>query len=87
MNEEENISVVLDANRTLFLSEISRHAYDDQGIDGVGGDGGLFVVLEDCTEEKITVLAKAANVQTGRQLMELIAEARRQQRAHLTVVR
>jgi hypothetical protein len=57
---DEDLSVSLDNHCTLWLTEISRATFDDQALDGLGGDGGVFVVLENCAEGTFEVLAKAA---------------------------
>jgi hypothetical protein len=72
---DEDLSVPLDNHRTLWLTEISRATFEDQAIDDLGGDGGVFVVLEDCSEGKFEVLAKAASVWAGEALLELLAQS------------
>lgn len=72
---DEDLSVVLDNHRTLWLTEISRATYEDQALDEVGGDGGVFVVLEDTAEGKFEVLAKAASYWAGEELLDLVARA------------
>lgn len=67
-------SVRLDANRTLWLTEISRATYEDQALDELGGDGGLFVVLEDTATRRFDVLAKAASSSAGEALLDIIAK-------------
>lgn len=70
---EEDLSVPIDNHRTLWLTEISRATFDDQALDELGSDGGLFVVLEDCAEGRFEVLAKAASASLGATLLELFA--------------
>ncbi|MGH6871003.1 MAG: hypothetical protein ACREHE_05795 [Rhizomicrobium sp.] len=82
---DEDLSVPLDNHRTLWLTEISRATFDDQAIDEVGGDGGLFIVLEDTAEGTFEVLAKAVSVWTGEALLELIARTMAPRR-HLSLV-
>jgi hypothetical protein len=72
---DEDLSVPLDNHRTLWLTEISRATFDDQAIDDVGGDGGVFVVLEDSAEGKFEVLAKATSLWAGEALLELVARS------------
>ncbi|WP_454645892.1 hypothetical protein [Bradyrhizobium liaoningense] len=82
---DEDLSVAIDNHRTLWLTEISRATFEDQAIDQLGGDGGLFVVLEDCAEGTFEVLAKAASVWAGQSLLNLFASRLRNPN-HLMVV-
>jgi len=84
---EQDLSVTLDNHRTLWLTEISRATYDDQAIDEVGGDGGVFVVLEDTADGKFEVLAKAVSAWAGESLLYLFARALSTSRPHLSIVR
>jgi hypothetical protein len=70
---DEDLSVPLDNHRTLWLTEISRSTFDDQALDDLGGDGGVFVVLEDCAHGTFEVLAKAASKWAGESLLNLFA--------------
>jgi hypothetical protein len=70
---DEDLSVSLDNHRTLWLTEISRSTFEDQALDDLGGDGGVFVVLEDSAEGKFEVLAKAASIWAGEALLEMLA--------------
>jgi hypothetical protein len=72
---DEDLSVPLDNHRTLWLTEISRATFDDQALDELGGDGGVFVVLEDCASGTFEVLAKAASTWAGESLLGLFAHA------------
>lgn len=72
---DEELSISLDNHRTLWLTEISRATYDDQALDELGGDGGVFVVLEDTNEGKFEVLAKATSTWAGEALLDLFARA------------
>jgi hypothetical protein len=72
---DEDLSISLDNHRTLWLTEISRATYEDQAIDELGGDGGVFVVLEDTQEGKFEVLAKAASMWAGEALLDLFARS------------
>jgi hypothetical protein len=72
---EEDLSVSLDNHRTLWLTEISRATFDDQALDELGGDGGVFVVLENCAEGTFEVLAKAASIWDGESLLNLFARS------------
>jgi hypothetical protein len=70
---EEDLSVSLDNHRTLWLTEISRATFEDQALDEIGGDGGVFVVLEDTAEGTFEVLAKAVSMWAGAALLDLFA--------------
>jgi len=82
---DEDLSIPLDNHRTLWLTEISRVTYDDQALDDLGGDGGVFVVLEDCAEGKFEVLAKAASIWAGEALLDLFARSMKRA-PHLALV-
>ncbi len=71
---DEDLSVVLDNHRTLWLTEISRATFEDQALDDVGGDGGVFVVLEDTADGTFEVLAKAVSMWAGEALLDLMAK-------------
>ncbi|WOH79011.1 hypothetical protein RX327_24225 [Bradyrhizobium sp. BEA-2-5] len=83
---DEDLSVAIDNHRTLWLTEISRATFDDQALDELGGDGGVFVVLEDCAEGRFDVLAKAASAWAGQNLLNLFAASLRRTQTHLSVV-
>lgn len=83
---DEDLSVVIDNHRTLWLTEISRATYEDQALDEVGGDGGVFVVLEDTAEGTFEVLAKAVSIWAGESLLEMFATAMVKGRSHLRLV-
>lgn len=72
---DEDLSIQIDNHRTLWLTEISRVTYDDQALDDLGGDGGVFVVLEDAAEGSFEVLAKAASIWAGQVLLALYARS------------
>jgi hypothetical protein len=72
---DQDLSVPLDNYRTLWLTEISRATFDDQALDDLGSDGGVFVVLEDSADGKFEVLAKAASKWAGESLLELLARS------------
>lgn len=72
---DEDLSVPLDNHRTLWLTEISRATFDDQALDDLGGDGGVFVVLEDSADGRFEVLAKAASKWAGESLLTLFAQS------------
>jgi hypothetical protein len=75
MEEDLSVSIVLDNQRTLWLTEISRAAFEDQALDDVGGDGGMFVVLEDSAQGTFEVLAKAVSKWSGEVLLDLFARS------------
>jgi hypothetical protein len=83
---DEDLSIQIDNQRTLWLTEISRVTYEDQALDDLGGDGGVFVVLEDCAEGKFEVLAKATSIWAGEALLDLFARALTKNRMHLSLV-
>lgn len=83
---EDDLSVAIDNHRTLWLTEISRTTFDEQALDELGSDGGVFVVLEDCSEGRFDVLAKVASVWAGQALMEIMARSFAGGRAHLSLV-
>ena len=83
---DEDLSISLDNHRTLWLTEISREAFEDQALDDLGSDGGMFVVLEDKAEGRYEVLAKAASFWAGETLLESIAHLLFKQAPHLRLV-
>jgi hypothetical protein len=72
---DEGLSVRLDNHRTLWLTEISRKTFEDQDLNELESDGGLFVVLEDSAAGSFEVLAKAASIWAGAELIEILAAA------------
>ncbi|WP_398473170.1 hypothetical protein [Tardiphaga sp.] len=82
---EEDLSIAIDNQKTLWLTEISRATFDDQALDDLGGDGGVFVVLEDVSEGTFEVLAKAASIWAGESLLNIIASSLKRP-PHLTLV-
>lgn len=74
---DEYLSVAIDNHKTLWLTEISRVTFEDQALDDLGGDGGVFVVLEDSSEGTFEVLAKATSIWSGESLLSLFADALR----------
>lgn len=83
---DEDLSIPLDNHRTLWLTEISRATFEDQALDELGGDGGVFVVLEDCAEGRFEVLAKAASKWAGELLLHIFAQSIRN-RPQLRIVK
>jgi len=84
---DEDLSIPLDNHRTLYLTEISRVTYEDQALDDLGGDGGVFVVLEDRAEGTFEVLAKAASIWAGESLLNLYARLIPNGISHLSLVK
>jgi hypothetical protein len=80
---DEDLSVAIDNHKTLWLTEISRATFEDQALDDLGGDGGVFVVLEDSVEGTFEVLAKATSIWSGESLLHLFANALRKPRLTL----
>jgi len=72
---DQDLSIQIDNHRTLWLTEISRVTFDDQVLDDLGSDGGVFVVLEDEAEGTFEVLAKAASIWAGESLLNLYANS------------
>ncbi len=70
---DDDLSVELDANRTLWLTEISRTTFQDQGLSDLESDDGLFIVLEDIGRGSFDILAKVASAHTGAILLNLFA--------------
>ena len=69
----DDLSIRLDNCRTLWLTEISRKTFEDQDLDQLESDGGFFVVLQDHSEGRFEVLAKAASIWAGQRLLALLA--------------
>jgi hypothetical protein len=84
---DEDLSVRIDNHKTLWLTEISRVTYEDQALDDLGGDGGVFVVLEDCADGTFEVLAKATSKWAGEALLNLYAGLIESNVPHLRVVK
>jgi hypothetical protein len=84
---DEDLSVQIDNHRTLWLTEISRVTYDEQALDDLGGDGGVFVVLEDEVGGTFEVLAKASSIWAGTALLHLYANSMSRGSPHLSVVK
>jgi hypothetical protein len=83
---DDDLSIVLDNHRTLWLTEISRATFEDQALDELGSDGGVFVVLEDTAEGKFEVLAKAVSIWAGQSLLHLFAKVMLRTRPPLSIV-
>jgi hypothetical protein len=70
---DNDLSVKLDSSRTLWLTEISRQTFTDQGLESLESDDGLFIVLEDTMNSSFDILAKAASPACGIELLNLFA--------------
>jgi hypothetical protein len=66
---DEDLSIQIDNQRTLWLTEISQVTYEDQA------HGGVFVVLEDAADGTFEVLGKAASIWAGQFLLALYARS------------
>lgn len=73
LDMEEDLSVRLDASRTLWLTEISRQTFASQGLESLESDDGLFLVLEDTINGSFNILAKAASPALGAELLNLFS--------------
>ena len=74
---DDDLSVEVDDARTLWLTEISRKTFSDQGLESLESDNGLFVVLEDTINGTFNILAKAASPTSGAELLNLFASTLR----------
>jgi hypothetical protein len=83
---EEELSVSIDNNRTLWLTEISRETFESQDLHELGSDNGLFFAIENCVEGTFDVVAKAAPGSASRALLQLVAQALAAGRPHLKIV-
>ena len=61
----------------LHLQRLQDEKSTLQALDDLGGDGGVFVVLEDAAEGTFEVLAKATSIWAGESLLNLIANTLR----------
>jgi hypothetical protein len=69
---DNDLSVRIDNQKTLWLTEVSRKTFDDQGIVELESDGGLFLVLEDEADGRFEIIAKAASFWAGESLLRLV---------------
>ena len=72
---EIDLSVRIDDAKTLWLTEVSRQTFYDQGLESLESDSGLFVVLEDTANGAFEILAKAASPASGISLFNLFARS------------
>ena len=68
-----DLSIQLDNSRTVSLTELADRTVNEQGLDLIENDGGLYVVLEDQSTGAFDILAAAASIESGRTLLNLIA--------------
>lgn len=61
----------IDEERRLWLMEISRQTFEDQAVDDLESDDGLFLVLE--SGRQLEILAKAASFAAGQAMMTLFS--------------
>jgi hypothetical protein len=71
---DNDLSLRLDNRKTLWLTEISRNTFENQGINDLESDGGVFIVLEDESDGRFEVIAKAASFWAGESLLRLVGE-------------
>lgn len=71
---DNDLSLRLDNRKTLWLTEISRNTFEDQGIEELESDGGMFLVLEDEAEGRFEIIAKAASFWAGESLLRLFGD-------------
>lgn len=64
-------------DRRVWLREISQETFDEQKLQHLGGDGDLFVVVENTATDGFTVVAKAASGELGVWLAETLARGMR----------
>lgn len=74
---DNDLFVRVDDTKTLWLTEVSRQTFSEQGVESLESDDGLFVVLEDITRGSFDILAKAASPVTGAVLLGLLAASLR----------
>lgn len=72
---DEDFSVCLDSHRNLLLTEISRRTFEEQSLDHLESDYGLFVVVEDTVANTFDVLAKVASFSAGVRMIEMFTRA------------
>lgn len=68
-----DLSVKIDNQRTLWLMEIAKQTFEDQGIEDLESDNGLFLILENEQENQFQILAKAASFSAGQSMLNLFA--------------
>jgi len=74
----DDLSIRIDSQKRLWLMEISRRTFEDQGLADLESDNGLFLVLEDDKDNRFQVLAKVASASAGLYMLELFAASLRQ---------
>lgn len=71
---DNDLSVRISNRKTLWLTEISRQTFEDQKVGDLEGDGGMFLVLEDESDGRFEIIAKAASFWAGESLLRLVGE-------------
>lgn len=69
----KDLSIRIDSQKTLWLMEIARKTFEDQRLEDLESDSGLFLILEDSRENRFQILAKAASFSAGCSMLELFA--------------
>ena len=61
---------------TYLLDEISRYTFESQGLESLGNDNGIFLLVEDTVSGDLSVLAKVPDhaVDAVRQLLEIAVD-------------
>lgn len=72
---DQELSISIDSHRNLLLTEISRRTFDEQSLNELENDYGLFIVLEDTVAGTFDVLAKVASTSAGVALIEMFTRA------------
>lgn len=72
---DDDFSVRLDNHRNLLLTEISRRTFEEQSLDDLESDCGLFVVIEDTVAGTFDVLAKVASTSAGLRMIQMFTRA------------
>jgi hypothetical protein len=68
-----DISVYLGDSRFVHLTELADRTVEEQGLSLIENDGGLWVVFEDKQTGAFDILAAAASIEAGEQLLSLMA--------------
>lgn len=69
----EDVHIHIDADQTLWLTEISKHTFDDQRLAELENGGGLYLILEEKKSKGFTVLAKVASRSAGKSMLQVVA--------------
>lgn len=74
---EHDFSIRIDSSRTIWLTEISRRTFEEQGLSELESDDGLFVVVENEDAGTFDVLAKVASQCAGMELIKMLTQIHR----------